>query len=281
MDHKHKVVAIPPPPYKSLLSNVDVDDSDDNSEKDKSDPDSDDMQIKSSLEDLTLDDFSDDDKDEVAHISAASNPPTVDLPARLKGRFRGCELPCWHQTDWTTAALMIVVSQDSETANTFIEGMEVFLDRVQESTPKFVARKASHLRIQSLSAICGNYASDHALITDKKENGWNVILNYEKIEDVPLYLVSAARFIVIHTPLLPATSGPISLFENQLQFNYPFSEAEKSGSSSKWEMDKQTGKWHKIQEPNLSNLPTITSTFDDQTYTHYIPFIMFDRQRLR
>lgn len=105
-----------------------------------------------------------------------------------------------------------------------------------------------------------------------EEEGWNVLLVYEKMGQVPAYLISAARFVVIHTSLLPSSGGPMCLFENQLKIDQNFSPV----PSNHWHQNTDTGQWFK--EYSLDGLPTATSTFNNRPYTHVIPFIVVDRQ---
>jgi hypothetical protein len=259
------------------------------------------------MDDSSDDDDDDDEEEEVTHLMAGIDqkdsvpvkeldrlglspmkcfysPPPSDAPTV---EFRGCKLDSWHVSKWEGPALMLIVApkavdvdgQGDDLTADFIRHTENYLD-TQPSGPKFVAHDASKLRIQSIAALCANYAECDVDCkggsSTPKEDGWNVILRYHRLSDVPPYLVSAARYVVLHSLLLPTTAGPSRMIDNQLEIKAPLLPLATKPFSAQWFLEKETGRWIKAQTEET--IPTIQSHWGYDTYTHSIPFIIVDRR---
>jgi len=168
----------------------------------------------------------------------------------------------WHTTLWDGPALMLVVVPSDSGAPGLIGSIERYLleeaEVFQSNIPKLICRDATNLTPQAIAAICANYGNPHDM---ERTNGWNVVLQYERPEDVPAYFVKAARYIVLHESFFPAANDEHS----DLTSNFP-PKATPTKSSTKWKLDVDTGIWRKYIEDL------------DTHATHAVSFGVVDRR---
>lgn len=193
---------------------------------------------------------------------------TTTTSQSLAVKFRGCSLPGWHVSQWTTPALMLIVApkEQDALAQEFIQATERHLDNVLDRVPKFVALHAETL----------HWTSTTAILSGK----WNVILRYKNMADVPGTLAAAAQFVVLYTLLLPAAQGPLQLWNGLVNIREPLLPVTPQTPALKWNLHKETGQWIKAPQPSSDPIPTVKKAHYSfyNTHIHIIPFVVLNCQ---